>query len=198
MEKKKFFNTKMIAATGIMLAVEIVLQVIGNYIVISGGSPNLNFSLIIITLGAILYGPVVGGFLGLVSGALTLFSPSTISYFFAVSPLGTILTCLLKTTLAGVVAGFIANALKNKNDLLGSILCSIATPVINTGVFAIFCLVFFKQRLLDINPSSVSAALFLGLIGANFIFEIIINIVVVPSFYKIVLQVNNSRAKIPN
>ena len=198
MEKKKFFNTKMIAATGIMLAVEIVLQVIGNYIVISGGSPNLNFSLIIITLGAILYGPVVGGFLGLVSGALTLFSPSTIYYFFAVSPLGTILTCLLKTTLAGIVAGFIAKALKNKNDLLGSILCSIATPVINTGVFSIFCLIFFKQRLLEINPSSVSAALFLGLIGANFIFEIIINIVVVPSFYKIVLQVNNSRAKIPN
>ena len=198
MEKKKFFNTRMIAATGIMLAVEIVLQVIGNYIVIPGGFANLNFSLIIITLGAILYGPVVGGFLGLVSGALTLFSPSTISYFFAVSPLGTILACLLKTTLAGVVAGFIAKALKNKNDLLGSILCSIATPVINTGVFAIFCLIFFKQRLLEINPNSVSAALFLGMIGANFIFEIIINIVVVPSFYKIVLQVNNSRAKIPN
>ena len=189
MEKKKFFTTKMIATTGILLGVEIVLQLIGNYVVIPGGFANLNFSLIIITLGAILYGPIVGGFLGLVSGALTLISPSTMSYFFVVSPVGTILACLLKTTIAGVAAGFIFKALKNKNDLLGSILSSIAVPVINTGIFAIFCVIFFRQRLLEINPDSVSAALFLGLIGVNFIFEIIINVIVVPSLYKIVLRV---------
>ena len=190
MEKKKFFNTKMIATTGILLGVEIVLQLVGNYVVIPGGFANLNFSLIIITLGAILYGPLVGGFLGLVSGALTLFSPSTISYFFAVSPIGTILACLIKTTVAGVVAGFIFKALKNKNDLAGSILASIAAPILNTGIFAIFCVIFFKQRLLEINPDSLAAALFLGMIGVNFIFEIIINVIVVPSLYKVVLRVD--------
>ena len=190
MEKKKFFTTKMIATTGILLGVEIVLQLIGNYVVIPGGFANLNFSLIIITLGAILYGPIVGGFLGLVSGALTLISPSTMSYFFVVSPIGTILACLLKTTIAGVVAGFIFNALKNKNDLLGSILSSIAVPILNTAIFAIFCVIFFRERLLEINPDSVSAALFLGMIGVNFIFEIIINVIVVPSLYKIVLRVS--------
>ena len=190
MEKKKFFNTKMIATTGILLGVEIVLQLVGNYVVIPGGFANLNFSLIIITLGAILYGPLVGGFLGLVSGALTLFSPSTISYFFAVSPIGTIIACLIKTTVAGVVAGFIFKALKNKNDLAGSILASIAAPILNTGIFAIFCVIFFKQRLLEINPDSLAAALFLGMIGVNFIFEIIINVIVVPSLYKVVLRVD--------
>lgn len=193
MEKKKFFTTRMIATTGILLAIEIVLQVIGNYVVIPGGFANLNFSLIIITLGAILYGPLVGGFLGLVSGVLTLFAPSTISYFFAVSPLGTILTCLIKTTVAGVVAGFIAKALKNKNDLLGSILASLSAPILNTGIFAVFCVIFFKQRLLEINPSNISAALFLGLIGINFIFEIIVNIAIVPALYKIVLRVDTRK-----
>ena len=193
MEKKKFFNTKMIATTGILLGVEIVLQLVGNYVVIPGGFANLNFSLIIITLGAILYGPLVGGFLGLVSGALTLFSPSTISYFFAVSPIGTILACLIKTTVAGVVAGFIFKALKNKNDLAGSILASIAAPILNTGIFAIFCVIFFKQRLLEINPDSLAAALFLGMIGVNFIFEIIINVIVVPSLYKVVLRVDTHK-----
>ena len=190
MEKKKFFNTRMIATTGVLLGVEIILQVIGNYIVIPGGFANLNFSLIIITLGAILYGPLVGGFLGLVSGALTLFAPSTISYFFAVSPVGTILTCLIKTTAAGVVAGFIAKALKNKNDLLGSILASIASPIANTGLFCVFCVIFFKQRLLEINPNNTAAALFLGLIGVNFIFEIIVNVIMVPSLYKITLHID--------
>lgn len=190
MEKKKFFNTRMIATTGILLGLEIILQVIGNYVAFSNLSPNLNFSLIIITLGAILYGPVVGGFLGLVSGILTLFSPSTISYFFAVSPVGTVITCLIKTTAAGVVAGFIANALKNKNDLLGSILASIASPIVNTGLFSIFCVIFFKQRLLEINPNNTAAALFLVLIGANFIFEIIVNVIMVPSLYKITQHIN--------
>ena len=147
----------------------------------------------IITLGAILYGPLVGGFLGLVSGVLTLFAPSTISYFFAVSPLGTILTCLIKTTVAGVVAGFIAKALKIKNDLLGSILASLSAPILNTGIFAIFCVIFFKQRLLEINPNNISAALFLGLIGINFIFEIIVNIALVPALYKIVLRVDTRK-----
>ena len=180
----------MIATTGILLAIEIVLQVLGNYIVIPGGFANLNFSLIIIALGAMMYGPIVGGFLGLVSGALTLFAPSTISYFFSISPLGTILTCLLKTTLAGVVAGFVANALKKKHDTLASILVSIIVPLINTGIFSIFCILFFKSRLQEINPNNISAALFLGMIGFNFIIEIIITLIVVPSLYKIVLHVD--------
>lgn len=190
MEKKKFFNTKMIATTGILLAIEIVLQVLGNYIVIPGGFANLNFSLIIIALGAMMYGPIVGGFLGLVSGVLTLFSPSTISYFFSVSPAGTILACLLKTTLAGVVAGFVANALKKNHDTLASILVSIIIPLINTGIFSIFCILFFKSRLQEINPNNISAALFLGMIGFNFIIEIIITLIVAPSLYKIVLHVD--------
>ena len=190
MEKRKFFNTRMIATTGILLAIEIVLQVLGNYIVIPGGFANLNFSLIIIALGAMMYGPIVGGFLGLVSGALTLFAPSTISYFFSISPLGTILTCLLKTTLAGVVAGFVANALKKNHDTLASILVSIIIPLINTGIFSIFCILFFKSRLQEINPNNISAALFLGMIGFNFIIEIIITLIVAPSLYKIVLHVD--------
>ena len=198
MEKRKFFNTKMIATTGILLAIEIVLQLIGNYVVIPGGFANLNFSLIIITLGALMYGPVVGGFLGFISGLMTLLSPSTISYFFSVSPLGTILTCILKTTIAGIVAGFISLAIKKNHDTLGSILASIATPVINTGIFAIFCIIFFKQRLLEINSSDVTAALFLGMIGLNFIFEIIITVIVVPSLYKIVFQLGSSREKNPD
>ena len=181
----------MIATTGMLLAIEIVLQILGNYIVIPGGFANLNFSLIIIALGAILYGPVVGGFLGLVSGALTLFSPSTMSIFFSISPIGTVLACLLKTTIAGVVAGIISNLLKKKHDLLSSILVSIAVPTLNTGIFAIFAIIFFKPLLAGINPDSMAAALFLGLIGFNFIIEIIITVIVVPSLYKIVLSVNS-------
>ncbi len=175
----------MIATTGVLVAIEVVIQLIGNYVVIPGGFANLNFSLIIIALGAMMYGPVVGGFLGLVSGVLTLVSPSTISYFFSVSPIGTILACILKTTLAGVAAGFIVKLLRNKNEVLGIILASIAVPVINTGIFSIFCVLFFMQRLKEINPNNIAGALFLGMIGFNFVFEILTTVIIAPSLYKI-------------
>ena len=196
MDKKRHFNTRMIATTGMLLALEIVLQIIGNYVVIPGGFANLNFSLIFIALGAILYGPIVGGLLGLVSGILTLFSPSTMSVFFSISPAGTILACLLKTTVAGVVAGIISKLLKKNHDLLSSILASIVVPVLNTGIFALFTIIFFKPLLAGINPDSMAAALFLGLIGFNFIFEVIVTVIVAPSLYKILLQVNSKNKEI--
>lgn len=190
MSEKKFFNTKMIATVGVLLAIELVLQLIGNYVMIPGGFANLNFSLIIIALGAILYGPVVGGFLGLVSGVLTLFSPSTISFFFSVSPIGTILACILKTTLAGVVAGFVMKPFRNKNEIAGTILASILVPFINTGVFIIFCLLFFMDILKGINPTNIASALFISLIGFNFIFEVLTTAIISPSLYKVINHVS--------
>lgn len=191
MNKKRFFNTKMITTTGILLAIEIIIQLLGNYIVIPGGFANLNFSLIIITIGAILYGPVVGGFLGLVSGVLTLFSPSTISFFFSVSPVGTVLTCLLKTTLAGVVAGLLMILFRKLNkETLGTIVVSVVVPTINTGVFAIFCLLFFMDILKGINPTNIAGALFLSLIGFNYIFEVLTTVIISPSLYKIMNHVS--------
>lgn len=190
MSEKKFFNTKMIATVGVLLAIELVLQLIGNYVMIPGGFANLNFSLIIIALGAILYGPVVGGFLGLVSGVLTLFSPSTISFFFSVSPIGTILACILKTTLAGVVTGFVMKPFRSKNEIAGAILVSILVPFINTGVFIIFCLLFFMDILKGINPTNIASALFISLIGFNFIFEVLTTAIISPSLYKVINHVS--------
>ncbi len=195
MANKKFFNTKMIASTGILLGVEIVLQVIGNYI--QPGFANINLSLIPICLGAILNGPIVGGLLGLVCGVMVLVSPSTISVFFAVSPIGTVLACLLKTTLAGIIAGFIFKAFKNKNTLVGSILVSIAVPVINTGVFAAFTAIFFTPILDNMVASGMftnaALALFLGMIGLNFILEIVSTTILTPSLYKIIEHQSPSR-----
>ena len=193
MEKRRFFNTRMIATVGVLTAIEIVLQVIGNYVA-PGGFTSLNFSLIIITLGAILYGPAIGGFLGLVSGTMTILAPSTLSYFYSISPLGTILTCLLKTTLAGVLAGLIMMIFKKYNKkTAGSIVASILVPIINTGVFAIFCLLFFMDRLTEINPNNIASALFLGMIGINFIFEILTTSIVTPSLMKIMEHVSTNK-----
>ncbi len=187
MEKKRCFNTRMIATTGILTGIEIVLQIIGNYI--NPGFANINLSLIPIALGAILYGPVVGGFLGFVCGVMVLISPSTMSVFFTISPVGTVLACLLKTTVAGIVAGFVMNIFRKKHSLTGSILASIIVPTLNTGIFCLFAAIFFTSLLdsmIGVEYQNTTAALFLGLVGINFLLEIISTVILTPSLFKIV------------
>ena len=177
MNKKKF-SSKDIALTGILTAIAIVLQLLSNII---PTTVNINLSLIPIVLGALLLGPIAGAFLGLVNGVIILLSPNTVSVFIAISPFGTILTCLTKTTVAGLVAGFIAKGLRNKNDVLASVLASIVVPVINTGMFIIYTIIFFKEGLGLPTIGSILTAF----IGINFIFEIVSTLILGPSLYKI-------------
>ena len=197
MEKRRVFTTKMIATTGILVGVEIVLQIIGNYI--NPGFANINLSLIPIAIGAIMYGPIVGGFLGLVCGVMVLISPSTMQFFMPVSPLGTIIACLLKTTLAGVLAGLVMKLFKPEKKIYGAILASILVPVVNTGIFSIFALLFFKPILEGMVASApemyanIGVALIVGMIGINFILEIISTTILTPSLYKIIEHSSNNK-----
>ena len=190
MEKKKYFTTKMIASTGILVGIELVLQLIGNYI--NPGFANINLSLVPIAIGAILYGPLVGGFLGLVCGVMVVISPSTMQFFMPVSPVGTIFTCILKTTIAGIAAGLVAMPFKGEKKIIGVILASITVPVVNTGLFALFAIMFFTPILNGMVTATgsvfknVGEALIIGLIGFNFILEIISTLILTPSIYKVI------------
>ena len=69
-------NSKLIrkiTATAMLTALTVIFQFIGNQIVI--GPVSINLSLLPIAIGAILYGPLVGLFLGMVNGALVLLGP---------------------------------------------------------------------------------------------------------------------------
>ena len=103
--KRRFFTVRTIAGLGVLTAMVVVLQLLSNYV--QFGPVSITLSLFPIAVGAMLYGPFGGLFLGLVDGAVVLSAPSTISFFFAYSPIGTVAICLLKTGLAGFVAGLI-------------------------------------------------------------------------------------------
>lgn len=184
--KKKRIETRTIVATGILVAVEIILQLLSTII---PTGVNLNLALIPITIGAVLYGPWVGAFLGLVCGATILASPNTVTVFMSISPVGTFLACLLKTTFAGFFAGLVAKALKEKNNFLGVVLASIIIPVVNTLIFVLVTFFFFMDGLGLPDFWSI----FTVLIGLNFIFEIITNVIVVPSLYKVLEQVSKKK-----
>ena len=176
----KKLTTQQIVGTGLLLALEIIFQVIGNYL--QFGPVSINLSLVAIVLAAVLYGPLSGAILGFFCGIIILFSPSTIAIFMPVSPFGTVVACLLKTTLAGLLAGFVYKALKNKNQLLGIILASILVPVINTGIFSAICLIFFRPILAgganDESFASMMTFLIVGFIGWNFLLELGTTVVV--------------------
>ena len=182
MEKKRLFNTKMIVGTALLVAVEIVLQLLS---MILPTAVNLNLALVVITIGAMMYGPLVGGFLGFVNGAVILLSPNTVTVFMSISPVGTILVCLLKTTLAGLIAGFLFKWISKKNDATASVVASVVVPVINTLIFAVFTYFFFLNDLGLENFGQI----FTILIGINFIFEIVTNTVISPMLYQILKRV---------
>ena len=181
MEKQKFFNIKMIVTTGILTAVQIVLQLLSSII---PTGVNLNLSLVTITLGAVLYGPYIGGFLGLVCGVTILLSPAT-QFFYGLSIPGTFLACLLKTTVAGLVAGFVFKPFKEKNELLGMVLASITVPLLNSLIFVFVSFFFFME------PAGMENIwiLITAWVGFNFIFEILTNVIITPTAFKVLKEI---------
>ena len=170
----KRITTQQIVGTVLLLALEIIFQIIGNYLQI--GPVNINLSLVAVVLAAVLYGPLSGAVLGFFNGLIVLLSPSTIAIFMPISPIGTVIACLLKCTIAGLVAGFVFKLFKNKNNLIGLIIASILVPVINTGIFSVVCLLFFRPFLesgVSETFPNIGAFLIFGVIGINFIVEII-------------------------
>lgn len=170
----KRITTQQIVGTGLLLALEIIFQIIGNYLQI--GPVNINLSLVTVVLAAVLYGPLSGAVLGFFNGLIVLLSPSTLAIFMPISPIGTVIACLLKCTIAGLVAGLLFKLFKNKNNLIGLIIASILVPVINTGIFSVVCLLFFRPFLesgVSETFPNIGAFLIFGVIGINFIVEII-------------------------
>jgi thiamine transporter ThiT len=173
---KPFFTSKNMAGVGLLTGLVIVLQFVANFVTI--GSVSINLSLIPIVVGALIYGPFAGLFLGFINGIIVILAPSTILLFFPLNPIATILICLLKTSVAGLLAGFtfLPFKKKNKNILLGSILASLIVPICNTLIFSIGALLFFSWNI---------KMILLTIISINFLFEIIVSAALSPTVYKI-------------
>ena len=93
---------------------------------ITVGPFNITFALIPIVVGAALYGWAAGGWLGLVFGAMVLFTGGA-NAFLVINVPGTIITVLVKGAAAGLVPGLIYKALENKNRWAATI-CAAAAP----------------------------------------------------------------------
>lgn len=136
------------AGMAILIAVAIILQFIATYV--KFGPLEINLGLIAIAIGGFLYGPLYGMIIGIVVGVVICVSPATIQFFMLfdtahpwISIIITIVLCLAKTGIAGLVSGYVFKVLKKFNFTFASIASTLLIPIINTGIFIVGVLVYF-------------------------------------------------------
>ena len=188
MAKSRFFSAKNVATLGVLLALVIVLQAVGGSINI--GAVALNFTLIPIVLGAIMLGPWAGAFLGLACGVVVLIqviiAPS--GFYFIIwsnSPIVTTMICLVKTTAAGLAAGFLFQWLEKINRYVAIFVAAAIVPIVNTGLFILGCLCMWDTIGSMANGTNVFIFIIVSLVTFNFFAEFAVNLLVAPALHTV-------------
>ncbi len=177
--------TYKLVGTALLTAIVVVLQIVGGAIKV-GTFFSISLVLMPIVVGAALFGIWSGAWLGLVFGVMVM-ATGDAALFLAVNVPGTIITVLAKGILAGLAAGAVYKLLEKKNKYVATLLASIASPVVNTGVFLIGCAVFFMDTIKSwAGDAPVFKYMIVGLVGFNFILELAINLVLNPVIVRIV------------
>ena len=187
MNSSRTVNAHVITGVGIFTAVVIVLQLLGAFI--RFGPFSISLTLIPIVVGAALYGPWAGAWLGFVFSMVVLISGDA-GAFLVVNAFGTILTVIAKGTAAGWAAGAVFRALEKTNTWLAAICAAVICPVVNTGLFLVGCRLFFMETIAGwgraMGFESVGKYMIYGLVGGNFVFELLTNIVLSPVIVRLI------------
>ena len=178
---RKPMNIHTLTGVAIFTAIVIVLQLLGSFV--RFGPFSISLVLIPIVVGAALYGPGAGAWLGFVFGAAVLMSGDAAA-FLAVNAPGTVLTVLVKGALAGYLAGLVFKAVEGINIWLAVICAAVTCPIVNTGVFLLGCKLFFMETVTAWGRAAgfenVGKFMILGLVGGNFLFEVLSNVILNP------------------
>lgn len=187
-------KTRTIVGTGILTAIVIVLQAMA--VGIRFGTFSITLVLVPIIIGAALYGAWSGAWLGLIFGIVVLINDS--AAFMAISIPGTVITVLMKGILAGLSAGLIYKLIENKNRFAAVISSAVTCAVVNTGIFLLGCSIFFMDTIKTwaegAGYDNAGSYLIFGLVGVNFIVELIVNIILSSAIVRI-LNVIKKTAK---
>ena len=187
----------------LLAALVVILQLLAGMIKI--GTFSITLTLIPIIVGAAFYGPSAGAILGAVFGLVVYIGCVTGAdvggqMVFAANPFLCFLVVMAKGALAGFCAGLVYRlVMKGQNSVsrgvVAVLLAGITAPVVNTGVFCIGMLLFFRQTLQAwAAGSDLFNYIIFGLTGVNFLIELAINVVCSPAIVTIVRAIRKSRA----
>ena len=178
----------------LLMALVIVMQFLSGIIPPVGGF-TISLVLIPIVMGAAMYGPVAGAILGATFGAVVFINCVT-----GADPGGAMVlqanavlcfvVVLAKGTLAGLASGFVYKLLKRLNPYVAMLCAAIVCPVVNTGIF-VACMLLFYIDVLSVwaGGTDVVGYILTGLILANFVPELIINVVFSPAGQRIIQMI---------
>jgi uncharacterized membrane protein len=184
--KKRREQTEKLVLMALFTALVAVLSYLGGFIKI-GGLASISLTLIPVVLGAALCGPLAGAWLGAVAGAV-FFMTADAAFWFSLSIPGTIVTVMVKGIASGFLAGLAYRAIEKINRYVAVIVSAVVCPVVNTGIFLIGCLIFFMDAVSSgatAEGLSVGAYLIIVFVGLNFIFELLLNVLLSPAILRI-------------
>ena len=181
-----------------LAALVVVLQLLSALIPPMAGMVSITLTLIPVVIGAILFGKKGGAILGFVFGLIVLINciagldPGG-NILWTVNPILTALLCIIKGVAAGFVPAAIYSAVvkdekiadKAKTPL--TLVAAVLAPVVNTSIFVVGMLLFFKDTLtVWANGEPILSYILVGLAGVNFTIEFLINIFLTPAIIRVV------------
>ena len=202
---KKLFK---LVLTAMLIAIVVVFQLLGSFI--RFGPFSISLVLVPIVIGAGVCGIWSGACLGLAFGAAVFLSGDA-SAFLAINPFGTLVTVMLKGLLAGVAAGIVYKLIAGGEEMkgksatarrwLGAISSAIVCPIVNTGIFLVGCRLFFWDTITEWANGAgfgdnVVGYMFIGLVGLNFLFELLINVLLCPGIVRLLGTINIGNKKV--
>ena len=179
-------KTRRLTGLALLTAIVAVLQVIASFI--KFGPFTITLALAPILIGAALYGPKAGAYLGGVFGLVVLIAcilgwdPGG-STLWNANPFLTACICLVKGIAAGLAAGAVYRAIVGGSRahgrmMTGSIVAGVVSPLVNTGLFVLALTLLFHDILVTwAAGSELIYYIVFGLTGINFVLELVLNLV---------------------
>ena len=168
-------DTWKLVTLALLTAIVVVLQMVAATIHL--GPFSITLVLVPIVVGAALCGPLAGAWLGAVFGGVVLLSGDAAA-FLAVDVPGTVITVMLKGICAGLCAGVVYRLVEKRSPYAAALCAAVVSPLANTGVFLLGCAVFFLPTIETwAGGTSVWEYIILVMVGANFLVEFAVNVV---------------------
>ena len=168
------------------------------------GLIEITFMVFPVAIGAMLLGPAAGAFLGAVFGVTSLIQCFGISPFgtflMALSPLFTVITCIVPRVLCGWLTGLLYRVVRGKTGILGYYLAGLTTALLNTLLFMTCIVVFYWKNpefLSMMNSWGLSTdslwIFLLAFVGVNGLVEALVNTLIGGTASKAADMIMNKR-----
>ena len=183
----------------LLVALVVALQMLSAVIPPIGGTVSITLTLIPVVVGGILLGKRAGTVLGFFFGAVVLMNcilglDVGGGILWNANPWLTGVICIVKGMAAGFVPALLYGIVKGnakktnkKRVFAATVVAALSAPIVNTGLFVVGMVLFFKDILFAwAGDTNIVLYVLVGLAGLNFAVEFIINTVLSPAIVRIV------------